>query len=259
MSDLTTPTPQENKLFSHRTLRLLIGFVAFLLPITVLLLADAKLPSISAHYYSEGGDVFVGMLFVVGALMIAYNGNKPKLDSLPFLRILNESVASKTAGAAAFCIALFPASPPNSIVDPTVTELLIKYSSTGSDSPWVHTVHYLAAFTMFSILAYFCFGPFRNNFENLDSVKEGRRSRIYLICGWIIALSILAIGVEKLLIYFYPPLAGIFDELQLTLWAEWIALGAFGVAWITAGKIIPYLTANEELLIRWGVSKEKTV
>ena len=38
------------------------------------------------------------------------------------------------------------------------------------------------------------------------------------------------------------------DELRLTYWAEAIALGAFGVAWIVAGKYLPFLVDDDEAL-----------
>jgi len=70
---MTTTT--TNKVFDYRTLRLLIGLIAFSLPLVVELLATATIPSISASYYTEARDAFVGMLFIVGAFLWAYNGH----------------------------------------------------------------------------------------------------------------------------------------------------------------------------------------
>jgi hypothetical protein len=42
----------------------------------------------------------------------------------------------------------------------------------------------ISAFILFSILTYFCLGPFRKNTKGKGG-KKGRRSIIYLICGLI--------------------------------------------------------------------------
>ena len=38
------------------------------------------------------------------------------------------------------------------------------------------------------------------------------------------------------------------DEWNITYWVEAIALGAFGLAWIVAGKIIPIIVDEQESL-----------
>jgi hypothetical protein len=58
--------------FDYRALRLIMGLIAFSLPIVVTVLATGPLSSISAPYYTDGRDAFVGMLFIVGALLWAY-------------------------------------------------------------------------------------------------------------------------------------------------------------------------------------------
>ena len=39
---------------------------------------------------------------------------------------------------------------------------------------------------------------------------------------------------------------------RLIYWVELIALNAFGIAWITAGKAIPGLVAKDEALFKFG-------
>ena len=68
-------TNNSSAVFDYRALRLLVGLIAFALPIVVSLLSIKTLPSISASYHAEGRDAFVGMLFVVGAFLWAYNGH----------------------------------------------------------------------------------------------------------------------------------------------------------------------------------------
>jgi hypothetical protein len=38
--------------------------------------------SISASYHTKVRDIFVGALFVIGALLPAYNGHHPQLDEI---------------------------------------------------------------------------------------------------------------------------------------------------------------------------------
>jgi hypothetical protein len=45
--------------------------------------------------------------------------------------------------------------------------------------------------------------------------------------------------------------ASISKELAITFVAEFVALWAFGAAWIVAGKVIPPLVDKEEMLLLW--------
>lgn len=136
----------NNKVFDYRALRLLIGIIAFAIPICVSLISSVPLPSISASYCSEARDIFVGMLFIVAAFLWAYNGHS-KL----------QSTFSKIASPAAILVAVFP----------TACEEGISGISS--------TVHYVSAPILIIILAYFCLGPFRQNIKGLGG-KKGRRA-----------------------------------------------------------------------------------
>jgi hypothetical protein len=59
----------RNPVFDYRALRLLVGIIAFALPIAVPLIASTNLTSISASYYTNSRDIFVGMLFIVGSFL----------------------------------------------------------------------------------------------------------------------------------------------------------------------------------------------
>lgn len=196
--------------FDYRTLRLLIGAIAFTLPFLVTWIADESLTSISASYYTGARDFFVGWMFVIGALMLAYNGHRPR-----------ESVASKIAGLAAVIVALFPTA-----CDDCVDDLNAK-------------IHFVAAVVLFGILAYFCFGPFRQNTKRQPG-KKGRRSKIYFLCGIVIVLCLASAIILK---WFFPELA---DAIDAFYWAETVALIAFGIAWVVAGKTIPSLLVDKQ-------------
>lgn len=193
----------KDGVFDYRTLRLLIGALAFTLPFLVTWIADKSLSSISASYHTGARDFFVGWMFVIGALMFAYNGHsKPQMW------------AAKAAALAAVCVALFPA------------------ACDVCEADRNSAIHLFAAAALFLILAYFCFGPFRYDTKG-RSGRKGRRSKVYFVCGTVI---LLCLAVALLLRWAFPELADTIDALY---WAETFALLAFGIAWVVAGKTIP--------------------
>ena len=199
--------------FDYRALRLLMGIIAVALPIVVSAISTTALSSISASYHTESRDFFVGLLFVVAAFLWAYNGHSPA-----------ESHWSKTASVAAAVVALLPAA-----CDTCPTTA-------------VSVTHYVAAGVLFSILAYFCFVYFRMKTKGMPG-KKGRRSKIYFVCGLIMVACMLAALVANFVL---PPQT--LKALRVTYWAEVIALAAFGLAWIVAGKYIPWFVDREEAL-----------
>jgi hypothetical protein len=203
--------------FDYRALRLLMGFIALSLPFAVSILSSSPLSSISASYYTEARDAFVGMLFVVSAFLWAYNGHS-----------LKEAYASKIASLAAVFVAIFPTS--CDLCKPGIKSF----------------IHYGAAATLFAILAYFCFGPFRKNTKGKGG-KKGRRSKIYFTCGCIMVGCMLGLVVTKLTIS-----EETIKSLSVTYWAEAIALCAFGIAWTVAGKYFRPFVDREEALRLFG-------
>ena len=201
---MTSPpasTAPHRPVFDYRTLRLLTGLIALSLPFVVSLVSTDELVSISASYYTEARDLFVGMLFVVSAFMVAYNGHSARQSRL-----------SKVAGVAGFLMALLPT------------------ACDGCEKNAAAILHYVAAAVVFSILAYFCLGPFRRDTQGRGG-KKALRAKIYWLCGWAMILCMVGEVAAELLI-----LAGVKPGFNVTYWAEAIALVAFGVAWIVSGK-----------------------
>ena len=97
MGDNSMEKQAVSAVFDYRGLRLLMGLIALSLPVIVSVLAGKSLTSISASYYSDARDMFVGLLFVVGSFLFAYNGHAEI-----------ESIASKVASVAALFVASFP-------------------------------------------------------------------------------------------------------------------------------------------------------
>ena len=103
-------------------------------------------------------------------------------------------------------------------------------------------VHYIAAAVMFSVLAVFCY------FFYLRAWKKGWaqarvRGVLYVVCGSVIILAMVGMSVDHLM---DDVLSNTFY--QFTFYAEAAGLVAFGVAWLVASRIIPYLTRSDERL-----------
>lgn len=206
-------TQNTKVVFDYRALRLLVGCIAFALPIIVSVVSSAPLSSISASYYTEARDLFVGLLFFVSAFLWAYNGHTP-----------SEARASKIASLAAILVAIFPT------------------SCDTCDLDLKAIIHYGAAVTLFAILQYFCFGPFRKDTKGQKG-KKGLRSKIYFVCGSIMLACILSAGAAEIVQSNEAA-----QTLPIKYWAEFVALAAFGAAWIVAGKYLSALVDPEEAL-----------
>jgi hypothetical protein len=199
--------------FDYQVTRFVIGMIALTLPFVVSIVSAGPLSSISASYFTCARDIFVGMLFVVGAFLLAYNGYTTP-----------QSVASKVGSLAAILIALCPTNCDTCALTP------------------VSFVHYCSATILFSVLAFFCLGPFRKKAKEKDTRKARRRITVYLICGTVMIVCMLSVAISKAL----PPAVAV--SLRVTYWAEAVALVAFGISWLTAAKVLPVLADSDELL-----------
>lgn len=207
----TDASKTRNRTFDYVTLRLLMGMIAFGLPIVVIWLAFPKeLESISASYHTAAQDAFVGLLFIVAAFLIAYRGHTSV-----------QGLLSKLGGVAAALVATFPTS-----------------TFEHQDLP-SGPVHYAAAALLFLILTFFCYAFWHRTRRSPRAIVR-RRSVVYAACG---AIMLGCIAVIALASWFFGEAA---KELQLTFWCEWIALWAFGIAWIVAGKSLPFLSEPGE-------------
>lgn len=206
--------PRQNPVFDYRTLRLMVGLVAFTLPLFAVFLSSRPIPSISASYHTESRDIFVGLTFVIGALFFAYNGHD-----------FTQKMVSKGAALAAIITATFPT------------------ACDTCQSGLISTIHYIAAVILFVTIAYFCLFPFRLSAIGKPGKEARRRANIYLLCGLIIAASLVFAAIAQFIWSDADRKA-----LALTYWVEFVSLWAFGVAWIVAGQAIPVLANARERL-----------
>ena len=192
-----------------------MGAIAFLFPIIMWLgqFFDqgelALLGSISEYYYTASGDLFVGLLFMIGVFLMAYTGFA-KLDMY----------LSTLAGLFSMGIALFP------------TGCALEYgyceNLCGEMCNQTTTLHFVFAALFLIILMIFCFFIFTQN-----SKRVYWRSTFYFwtyfSSGVLMAIALLAILIYKLLSF--PPDHGIHWFRPIFVF-ETISLWAFGVSWM---------------------------
>jgi len=231
--------------FDQLKLRLIIGGIAFLLPVLTPAISSIPLTSISASYYTESRDVFVGLLFVVGALLFAYDGrpsevkeeSKVRKTVRKFLRVgapWEQGVISTIGAVAAIVAALCP----TACDDCSSTPLSF--------------FHGIAAVILFLTIAYFCLFVFRDSAkakekkkkqEGIQGIKQIRRTRVYVSSGVGILVCILGAGVAQLTLAPETRLA-----LSVTFWAETFSLLLFSFSWLIASRVFPYFADPDERL-----------
>jgi hypothetical protein len=206
---LPNPTKPE---IDHRTLKLLVGLIALSLASLTSFFADSKITSISESYYKGGWaqSIFVGFLFAIAAFLLAYNGLSR-----------TEMVLSKVAAVGALGVALFPC-------------------GCGGHAETVPHVHFASAAVMFLILAYFCY-MFYKRARGKGHTEANRRAFVYAASGLAIIASISALVIDTLsdgvLTVAIP---------RLVYYCERASLVAFGISWLTASRIFPFLTRSDE-------------
>jgi hypothetical protein len=198
----------------HHTMKLIVGVIAICLAWLTSIFSQTPLESISASYHAGGWsrDIFVGFLFAISAFLFAYNG-----------RSTFQMVLTKIAAFAAIGVAIFPC-------------------SCGGHEEIIPYVHYVSAAVMFLILAVFCY-TFFERARGKRYAQSKVRAYIYAICGLIIVVSIAVLALDFIL-------GGAISSKvsRITFYCETTALIAFGVAWLTASRILPFITNKRERL-----------
>jgi hypothetical protein len=198
--------------FSSESIRLMVGLITFILPILVSIISFTRLTSISASYYTKAHDVFVGLLFILGAFLVVYKGHT-----------LTENWIANLGGLAAIIAALFPMA--CDLCQPTLTSY----------------IHAIAGNVLFGVTAYFCLGPFRQSAKGKTWIKAQRRVNIYTICGFgiiacLVVLLVLGMVMTTEQKKIWTPI----------YWGEFVMLWLFSAAWNVAAKWIPWFTDKEK-------------
>jgi hypothetical protein len=208
----------------YMALRRAVGVLGLTLPIVLglgawVIFQTGIQQSISDYYYTGMRNIFVGVLCAIGVFLMNYTGYKQVGD-----RPGDPTGIFHLSGAFAIGVALFPTSPSN----PTTIEWLVGIA------------HLTFAALFFITLAYVSLVLFTRTDPNKTLTARRRsRIRVYRICGWAI-LS--AIGLIVLLAILPDGIAqGIAQGIGIgnpVFWLEAIAVMAFGVSWLTKGRMI---------------------
>ena len=215
------------EMITFQTLRKAVGWLGVLLP-AGLLLSNYLITgctyvefSISQYYFTAGGDMLVAVLCVVGIFLLSYHGytvnEKGEKDN-------TDNISSSIAGIAAIAVAISPTN--------MVDVVYCKIFSLG-DNSLRNGIHYGSAVVFFVTLAYISIFRFTKSGPEKTPEKK-MRNRIYLACG----IAMVACLVVILLIKVKVLDGEKFLSLNPVFWLEWVALFAFGFAWLIKGELI---------------------
>jgi hypothetical protein len=198
---------------SYLGLRKAIGIIGTSLPFVLafgkmLLESPGIQSSISAYYYTDMRDVFVGSLCAIAVFLMSYRGYDRR-----------DHLAGDLACAFAIGVALFPTTPEGNATSQTAV---------------IGAIHIICAFSFFLTLAYFSLVLFRKTDPNKSpSRRKLQRNMIYTVCGYTILVSIAMIAILAL----FPHNAPV-KKLDPFFWLESLAVVAFGISWLTKGETI---------------------
>ena len=93
---------------------------------------------------------------------------------------------------------------------------------------------------MFLVLAYFCYIFYRRARQK-GYAQANARATIYALCGIAIALAIAVVVFDSLT-------GGMLSAkvARIIFYAERTALMAFGISWLTASRVLPMLSREDE-------------
>lgn len=226
-----TKNSSATLVISYLNLRKTVGFLGISFPFILAFGAfeDGIQKSISHYYYTNMGDVFVGILFVFGMMLYSYKGYEKK-DG-----IFKDDIFGDLACFFALGVALFPTTPADILPD-----IIGAIHPADSQPGIIGVIHFVSAASFFLILAYFSFFLFTKSDpkKGLTLMKK-RRNLVYRACGIAIAGSIVLIVVWKLLphdiqVHFRAINNPVFKNPVFYL--ESIAVVAFGISWLTKGE-----------------------
>ena len=202
---------------SYIGVRRAIGVAGMLLPVLLgpvgwLVCGIDIQENMSSYYHTAMRDVFVGTLCALGVFLFCYQGH----DWV-------ENWTANLACVFAIGIALFPL---DANSDPLHQRTLVGY------------LHSVCGGFFFLVLAFYSLFHFPSakskSFE--QEPHEKQRDFVYRVTGVVILASVLAMGI--FLFLFSPEWKAIGNRYHLIFWLEWIAVWAFGIAWLTKGRII---------------------
>jgi hypothetical protein len=213
---------QNPNIITYQSIRRLVGVLGLILPVVLLL--GIYMQSIFGHtrfvvptsiskcYFTNMGDVFVGIICAVAVFLFCYYGFDKK-----------DRIISNLAALFATGVAFFPS-----------------YNESKDFHDVVSSLHNVSATLFFLTLAYMSYFQFTKSshpLENLPAAKL-RRNKIYKTCGVIILGSIILLAAYLFLLKSRIPSL---EHVPFVLIFETICLWAFGISWLVKGDAIAML------------------
>jgi hypothetical protein len=210
----------NSNIISYLTLRQAIGWMGLLMPLIVrfgasLLDGIHTNDSISAYYYTCMRDVFVATLVLIGALMACYRSQD-----------WYDNLVAIIAGLSSIGMGLFPMPPDFS------DQLLLAYPSLATNTKCCLNTCQFDYHSIFSVIFFaaifyqVCFQFTDPQLQNPSQRKQSR-NKVYRVCGLVMAIAFLAIGIIKLQ-----------NNGGSIFWPETLAVVSFGVAWLVKGRLV---------------------
>ena len=200
---------RQHILDTYFSTRIGIAIIAILFPL-ILWFIGLKLGvelqgSISAYYHTPMRNVFVGILFAVGASLYLYKGYTTV-----------EDFVLDGAGILAVCVALLPTSPATELECDTFT------------APFWHSI---SAILFFILIAYICIFRssdtlYNEEIDEQNQISESRKN-FYRVIYWILGISMVVIPVVSALWLYFIGETG-----SLIFWVETLGVWVFSLYWI---------------------------
>ncbi len=208
----------DQLIISFLSIRKAIGILGIALPFALLFgsfvidKCDQIQGSISAYYYTEVRNIFVGILSAVSFYLFSYNGYDK-----------NDRILSALCGLASLGVAFLP----TSVEEPlsNCVTILVKDS-------YISYLHFFSAAAFFLLSAYVSIFLFTKGSPN-PTPQKLKRNKVYKCCGYIMIVCILSIFLYTIILKkAYPFLI----ECKPIFWLESIALWAYGSSWLVKGE-----------------------
>lgn len=234
MTDIAPPTPAASAdLYakSYLVIRIAVGLLGFALP-TMLWVGETWLDrsvrfrgSLSSYYHSAMQDVFVGTLWAIGVLLVAYRAWTPR--SRGFLLSLG-------AGLGAILLAFFPTArpgdPPNSCgpdIDPQPPDCEALQIALGEDTS--QRLHFAATALFLTCAALLCL---------YLAIRARRESPPHQPTVIVQGACFAAMVIAVLWIFFGPDLGSGKHTFKPLYVGELLAVYAFAVSWLTEVRLL---------------------
>jgi len=240
--------PHQSLVVSYLTMRKAIGWLGMLLPFVLLIgngcingldilnserwiykqapcyvkyTADPLYKSsISHYYYSTVGELFTGTLCAVALFMFCYKGHPKRHGEWG----PSEGHMTNLAAFFALGVVIFPTSSDGCISDNIRTYLSTSFTG---------YIHFTFAALFFIALALLSMVYFRRS-EQLQDFGKGKNDNFYLGCGitMLVCLTIIFIYAK-----FVEGRIEWLDKFPIIFIFEAVALIAFGLSWLTKGRV----------------------